>query len=286
MTAPPSPALAALERAGAVPDALRLFDRAASAGRGAAPDFFEVSACVGDRVDPFRATYYFDVGRHGIDCAASANARFVAACEASDIELPAAFAELLSTDALAAPTVLQLVLGIDARDDPTATRIKYYVIFRGDSTEIFTSFAAATGIELPAVVDPGTVYIAGVDLTAGRVTDLKAYVRLRDDRIASTLRRPALHRELLAGCRGVVFQQCATSARRQMYFHASNPAAIEHELTGATNRAAATPFLRERIAAMNAGADRPLDPWILAYRYDRGELDRTSYTVYFHFRGA
>lgn len=279
MTAEPSRLLAAMRRAGDTPALMEAFDAAATGGDDASVDFFETSARVGEALAPHRATYYFDVARRGPDRAASANERFATAAEACGFALPPAFAALLAGDALADPCVLQIVLGIDAG---SPVRFKYYLIFMDNPHEIIDTLSNAVGIDLAAGVDPSAVYIAGVDLAVDGPSDLKAYVRLRDDRVAATLRRPAVHRALIAGSRYVVFQQCATTDRRQMYFHAEAPGVIGAELDAAP--AAATAELRARVAAMNAGADT-LEPWILAYPYADGALDRSRYTAYFHFAG-
>jgi hypothetical protein len=265
-----------------IPTTLEAFDRIVASGE-TLPDFYEHSVRLADRSAFYRLTYYFDVHRRGADVAREAGSRFVELSGELGCPLPAALSAFVRADARAADEVLQVVLGIDATADEASTRCKYYLVFRDAPRSCVTELLGALGLTAAAGADPGNVYILGVDVTPAGLDDLKLYFRLESRLVPKLIDNLPDVADLLAGSRDVVFQQCTRRPeRRRLYLHARNTALLSEWL-------ASRGFddTLERARAINARlSGGRIEPWIVAFSYDRRRLDVEAGTVYFHLATA
>jgi len=253
---------------------------------GPRPSFEEYSLRLGQTLNPWRQTCYFDVGGDP-SLAAVANARFAALAEALGFAVPPAFLAAL-TPASASASVLQIVLGFDAAGE--RSRLKYYLIFRDRSGASVEGLRAALGIDpLPPALDPDSVYILGVDFRPAALSDFKLYVRLDPARTPRVIRNLRAFADLWRGSRYLVFQHCMLGPGRQVYFHGSSAELLEGWL--GRRRAAETvveELMGRQLPAMNralaeAGHRQRLRPWIASLPWDQGQLEPGPSNVYFHF---
>jgi hypothetical protein len=286
-----SPMLRALMSARAdVPEPLQRFDAIArTGGENRAgepwPSFEEYSARVGEQLSPWRETCYFDVAADP-RLIEVANDRFEQLASALAFPVPPRFMQVVRSGAVAGPDVLQIVLGLDAGE---RARLKYYLIFKDRSDVTVERLRAALEVSaLPAALDPGSVYILGIDFGQQRpVTDFKVYVRLDSARVAQVVRNLAQFDALWRGSRYLVFQQCVLGEGRQVYFHASSARVLEDWLSAFAERNEHAAELRRQIELMNQQLEREgsriLRPWIASFPYERGRLLPSPSNVYLHF---
>ncbi len=276
-----SPLLVALRSARpAVPEALARFDEVVRAG-ACGPSFEEYSARIGDVLSPWRETCYFDLGAPS--AGEVADERFLAAAEAVGVELPPPFIDQLRARASVAPEVLQIVLGYDAGGAGAAPRLKYYLIFRADSSAQVERLRQAVGAPpLPPSLDPTTVYIVGVDFSASGLHEFKIYVRLAPARLRAAIRNLEHFPELWRGSRYLVYQRCLLSGGEQVYFHAASALVLERELARRAAQQASAAALQAQLSAMNGSARARWRPWILSLPFARGRLGDAPSNVYFH----
>lgn len=268
-----------------VPEQLQQFDAIARAGT-AAPSFEEYSARVGGLLSPWRETCYFDVARDP-QLVEVANERFGQLAQTLGFAIPSRFIAVIGGAAVAGPDVLQIVLGIDASD--SRPRLKYYLIFQSRSDMTVERLRAALEVPtLPPALDPGSVYILGVDFGRERpVTDFKVYVRLDPTRVGQVIRNLGQFDALWRGSRYLVFQQCILGEGRQVYFHASSASVLERWLAARAERDEHAAAFSRQIAAMNEQLRREgaplLRPWIASFPWARGQLSEGPSNVYLHF---
>jgi hypothetical protein len=267
-----------------LPEDLRRFDELARAG-AAAPSFEEYSARLGEALSPWRETCYFDVASDPalVDVA---NERFEVLAEALGFAIPAGFLEVLRAGGVAGPEVLQIVLGIDAAAE--RVRLKYYLIFRDRSGATVERLRAALELpELPASLEPDSVYILGVDFERGGLSDFKLYVRLDSRRVPAVIRNLGHFEALWRGSRYLVFQHCLLGGGRQVYFHLSSAEVLEQWLGNWAARDVDIAGFARKVAVMNEqlrGEGHPiLRPWIASFPYRGGGLAPAPSNVYFHF---
>ncbi|PRP97510.1 hypothetical protein ENSA5_33460 [Enhygromyxa salina] len=278
-----------------VPEELQRFDALARSGSGSGsgsgpwPSFEEYSARIGGQLCPWRETCYFDVATDPA-LVSVANERFEALASALGFPIPAPFLDALRRGAAAGPEVLQIVLGIDAA--PERARLKYYLIFRDRSDVAVERLRAALDVPpLPSSLQPGSVYILGIDFTRAQLSDFKVYVRLDPTRAPRVIRDLRRFEALWRGSRYLVFQHCQLSGGRQVYFHASSATVLETWLAAAAARdELAAEFVGGQIAAMNACLAKQghqlLRPWIASLPYRDGALQGGPSNLYFHFSDA
>lgn len=276
-----SPLLVALRAANdAVPEAFARFDAAVRAG-ACGPTFEEYSARIADDLAPWRETMYFDLAAP--PAGEVADARLLAAAEAVGVELPPRFVDYLRARASVAPEVLQIVLGYDAGGPAVAPRLKYYLIFRADSSAAVERLREAVGAPpLPAALDPSTVYIVGVDLSERGLHEFKIYVRLAPARLRAAIRNLGDFADLWRGSRYLVYQRCLIGGGEQVYFHAASADVLERELVRRARRQPAAAALRAQVSAMNRAPGGAWRPWILSLPFARGRLQGGPSNLYFH----
>jgi hypothetical protein len=282
----PSPLFTALLRTDpSAPQALRSFD-ALVAGNAPAPDFYEWSARIEERLLPSRLTYYFDVGRHGSGVASAAGERFLALCRTLDVPLSSALDSLLRSDLPSRDEILQIVIGIDERDDPLLRRLKYYLVFRAQPRRSVEAVLRAAEMPCPSSIDPSRTYILGLDLGPSGVDDCKLYFRLDPARAPGHVDNARELGPLLRGTRDFVMQCCLRRPeRRQLYLHATNDHVIRNWLAEAAPARPPIGELMDRARAINQGPDGfRIDPWIISFAYRDRRLDASAMNVYFHIR--
>lgn len=259
------------------PRELAVFDAVVATGE--MPDFFEYSVRVGDRMSPYRFTYYFDTHRRGAGVAREAGERFCRLGGELGLALPSSLSAFVRSEVPASPEVLQVVLGAEVPSDGSPHRGKYYLVFRDNPGPNVLDLLGSLGLVPLSGADPEKVYILGVDVTAAGVDDVKLYFRLESRRVPALLDELGDVGELLAESREVVFQQCMRRPeRRQMYLHARSTALLsgwlgEHGFDEALDRA----------RSINRHLQRSrIDPWIVSFAYAQRRLDLRSANVYFH----
>jgi hypothetical protein len=279
-----SPLLRALRHARAdLPNEFERFDTLIQTELS--PSFTEYSARIAEGLSAWRETLYFDL-RGDPSQAAAANQRWLVCADALGFAVPAAFRALLGTAATLGPEVLQVVLGYDAADEPAQARLKYYLIFREDPDRLVEGIRVAVAAPaLPKTLQPGSVYILGLDFARAGLHDFKLYVRLDPSRIGAVIRNLGEFAALWRGSRYTVFQRCLIGAGQQVYFHASSAGLLEAELDQRRAEPAVAALLAQ-IEAMN-GALTPtrvrLRPWIASFAWRAGVLHRQPSNLYFHF---
>lgn len=262
---------------------------------GLVPDLYEYSAKADTQLQPWRATYYFDVGRHPAELAGAVDQLFLRAASALNIRL-GAFPDFLGQAGWRSQLV-QTVLGIDAREDAGSLRLKYYWVLKPNSGALLGALLTALGLERQAPRDLDKVYICGLDFTQRGLLDVKLYYVLEQRRVPAFIQNFAAVRELFAGTRLVVYQHCLRAPdKRQMFFHATRSAVIQRELLRQSRRSASALELLQCVERMRLSLGAPsavlgedgdrgghrLEPWILAFPYSNRVLDLNAFNVYFH----
>ncbi len=285
-----SPLLAALERPalwGPAPALVRRFDACAALERepawGRAPEFGESSPQVdADRLWPWRLTHYFDVAGRPLARRLEVAARLRACAAALELAVPPALVELLERPR-PEPALRQLCLGLDARAGPEHTRLKLYAIFEGDAAAHTRALCSALEVRPPDAAALALTHIVGVDLDRAGLRDVKLYYAMPPRKVTRTLSQPRLAIPILRGCRRVVYQRSLIVAGKASYhFHADAPGVVWDELARLRERAPATVELERRRRPFVAAG---LAPWILAHPFAAGELERQTYSCYFHLSG-
>ncbi len=292
-----SPLLRALSTIATPPPSVARFDHRAFRGAIAqrdetspraldlVPDFFETSPHVDrDVFAPWRLTYYFDLAaRPRAQVIAAVHRRLLALAEGFACPLPDGLRAWLSAPAWTDESMLQVVLGLDARHDPKDTRLKYYVILKGDASRLVAGLCEALAVTPPARAKLSQTHIVGLDLTRAGLRDVKLYYALNPDKAARTLRDPRPHARLLRGCRTVVYQHSLiVEHKRSMHFHARAPEVLLRELAGLRRAAPWSQQLVTHLTALNGPGRPPLRPWILAHPWRDGALDRSRASLYLH----
>jgi hypothetical protein len=260
---------------------LARFDEIARAGK-VAPSFEEYSARIGEQLSRWRETCYFDLAQPGR--AEVAHEQLLRSANALGFALEQRFVAALRAGVTSGADVLQIVLGIDVDDQSDRARLKYYLIFRGDSDATVEQLRVALGVAaLPASLPRASVYILGLDFDRAQLRDFKLYVRLDPGRVPAVIRNLDAFAALWRGSRYLVFQHCLLSAGRQVYFHAAAADVLDAELAH-RNAEPAVAALLDQVRAMNESlAPRRLRPWIASFPWVGGQLRRTPSNVYFHF---
>ncbi|MFO7562671.1 MAG: hypothetical protein R6X02_08495 [Enhygromyxa sp.] len=265
-----------------VPEVLARFDEIARAG-GISPSFEEYSARIGERLQPWRETCYFDLADPGR--AEVAHEQLFRSAEALGFSLAEPFVAALRAGVTSGPDVLQIVLGLDAGDEASRARLKYYLIFQADSDATVERLRVALDAPAPpASLRPGSVYILGLDFDRLRLRDFKLYVRLAPERVPAVIRNLGEFAALWRGSRYLVFQHCLLSPGRQVYFHAAAAELLEDELARRRGEPAVAALL-DQVRTMNEVLPGRLRPWIASFPWVAGELRRSPSNVYFHFDG-
>ncbi len=288
-----SPLLRALAASASPPPAVVDFDRHAFFGANEAaresspraPDFFETSPHVDREVfAPWRLTYYFDLSaRPRAEVVNTVHGRLLALARRYAFPLPDGLRAWLSATSWTDESMLQVVLGLDARADPADTRLKYYVILKGDAGRLVAALCEALAVSPPQRAKLEQTHIVGVDLTRAGVRDVKLYYALDPVRAARTLRDPRPHARLLQGCRTIVYQHSLiVEHKRSMHFHARAPEVLLRELATMRRAAPWSQRLVTHLKALNAPGRPPLRPWILAHPWRDGALDRGRASLYLH----
>ena len=170
-------------------------------------------------------------------------------------------------------TIAPAILGYDAGGPAAAPRLKYYLIFKADSSAAVERLRQAVGAPpLPAALDPSTVYIVGVDLSDRGLHDFKIYVRLAPARLRAALRNLGDFAELWRGSRYLVYQRCLIGGGEQVYFHAASADVLERELARRARRQPAAAALRTQVSAMNRAPGGAWRQWILSLPFAHGPL--------------
>lgn len=285
--ADPSPLLVALRASDArTPESLALFDQFLARSEVMA-DFFEWSMHIADEVCPHRLTYYFDTFRQGAQDSVTARKvgeQFLALARTLQTNIPADMARVFLDEVPKNDSVLQIVVGIDERSS-TNRRLKYYLVFRDEPSEIVRQVLTAAGIATPSgQLDLRRTYILGLDFRNDGVDDVKLYFRLDMRQLARVVENIDDFQPLVRLSRDVVFQHCLLQQnRRQIYLHATHDAVIMPWLnTEARNRPAFSQLI-ERVTRMNrALAPIRIAPWIISFPYRNRRMDRANSNVYFH----
>lgn len=263
-----------------VPESLVRFDGVVG---GAEVDDYEWSVRVDHaRLERFGATYYFDTGKAGSPSRAEVNARFSTALEGLMSVAPPGLEALLSLELGDDDAILQVVLGVDGRGREEETRFKYYFILRGDPSSTVRSVCDAFEVAIPSSIDPSLCTILGIDLGAQGLVDVKLYFALDRRLLPRVVRMDEGVTRLARLARVVILQHCLRRPRRQLYFHADGPRALESELT---RLAASVPGTAKsgRLYRRARSAGFAVEPWILAHPYADHALDEQRHNLYFHF---
>lgn len=266
-----------------VPAAFRTFDRIARSAEPP-PDFTEHSARFGESLAPHRATHYFDVDVHGRGIVRDVGSRFLAMTSALGLPVVEPLETLLLEGLPERSEIQQVVLGIDARAATSATRTKYYVLFREPAPSVVERMRGMLGLPPFPGLPVSEVFLVGIDVDATGVSDLKVYLRLDRTRLARTIRNRAAVRALVDGARDVVLQQCLRQAsRRQLHFHATDDTLYADWLARRAMDDAGVAELLRHASAVEArlGGGR-LGPWIVGLEHHDATLRLTSGNVYFH----
>lgn len=266
-----------------VPEQLARFDALARAG-SIPPSFEEYSARVGEQLSPWRETCYFDL--EDPTRAEVAHEQLFRSADALGFSLARGFVSALEAGVGTGPEVLQVVLGIDVDEHSDRSRLKYYLIFKANPDATVERLRVALGVpQLPASLQPASIYILGIDFDRTQLRDFKLYVRLDPSRVPKVIRNLDQFAALWRGSRYVVFQHCMLSAGRQVYFHASAAEVLDAELAQRRDEPAVAALL-DQVGAMNQVlGPRRLRPWIASYPWANGQLRRAPSNVYFHFDG-
>ncbi len=250
-----------------------------------APDSIEYSAKVGlATLEPYRFTWYWDVGRHPRGLAREIVSTFRACADRTGAVVPEA---LLDAPFDAGP-VLQLVVGLDARPDPAATRVKLYAVLSLGARSVVEALGELCGVpQPPPSVDLDLTYIVGLDFGPRGLVDMKLYFALDGRSAPRLLRAPSSAGELLSLSRLIVFQQgLVDPAKRALFFHANDRALLRRELARSLGPDRPMSHLLTRARAMGDVVGTALDPWILSYPLVGGSLERETCNVYFHCRST
>lgn len=282
-----SPLLIALRESDPhTPESLVTFDRLMVPD--IAPDFLEWSAHVAHDVCPHRLTYYFDTHRRGAPLARIVGERFLDLARMLGTTIPPPIARVMTTDVPAHDSVLQVVVGIDERTPPDK-RIKYYLVFRSNPSEIIHKIVDSFGSPSPVEsVDVQRTYIVGIDFREDGVDDVKLYFRLDLRHLGRVVENVADFDPLVRLSRDVVFQHCLLHPeRRQMYLHATHDRVIGPWLA-ATSRArpAFSQLVQRQIRTQQALTPTRVAPWIISFPYRNRRMDASTSNVYFHLAHA
>ena len=267
------------------PPELLAFDGLVSAPHPPA-DFRELSIGVSHRLDPWRLTAYFDVAGEPTVVTRTAWERASALAEFMGVPLPAVLESLLC-DRLATNAALrQVAVGLDARDDPAASRMKLYVIFEGDASRPTASLCAALDATPPDNAALALTHIVGIDLTRAGLHDVKLYYSLDLGRAHRIVRDPTRWTTLLRGATTLVYAHSLLTPRRSLHVRARDPELLWRELPRLA--APALPRLHACLQALGCTPDRrgPLQPAFVALPWEDGALDPTRFTLYLHPRRA
>ena len=278
-----APLLRALAVEDTCPRDLTTFD--SIVGRGPfGPDTFEYSVSVGRDPARWRLSHYFDVTdrRYAV---VEAHTRFVEAAGALGIPLSPAIraylAEASATDAI------QVAVGIDARPDPTQTRLKYYLICDQKGVAPCESLRAAAGIEIPSRLTAARTHILGLDFRREGLHDMKVYHSLDVGQLPRIFRKPDLHRVTIDGAKHAVLHECVGQTReRKLHVSFSDTPTLERLMVSELGTVPGTRAMLTHVAELNEHEGVDIFPWILARTYADGTLEKAPYTVYFHPRSS
>ena len=269
--------------AATIPDDFLTFCSVISRIRPAA-EFSEHSVRFGAAIEPFRLTHYFDVGSGRKSRATDVGSSFLEAAEKLEFVLPPSLPEVVRRLLPQRDEVAQVVLGIDARFEPGATRLKYYVIFDRSASDAVDAVRAMLGVPTCAGFDPGQAYILGLDLKQSGLSEMKLYTRLDLARLRRVIRNYDEVAVLARGARSVALQQCLVDQeRRQLHFHASNAAIYDEWLSrlSSTNNPLSEAQRHARLVESRLMSGRLL-PWIIGLEHRNGRVDLSTGNVYFH----
>lgn len=270
------------EVSGVAPDGFVRFADLACAG-GLEPQFTEHSVRFGDRLERHRLTHYFDVGPSGSRTVLAVLDRLTELAAAMEIRNASGLAALGPALLRSVASIEQVVLGIDARTEPGATRLKLYLVFSRPAPEAFELLTTSLGITPPPGLAAREVRLVGVDLSQDGASDLKAYLRLDPRRLDRVFRDPDSVRDLANASREVVLQQgLGGSQRRQLHFHATDEARFARWMVDRASNEGLRALLDHQNALNAALSGIRMAPWIIGLPYADGRADESRGNVYFH----
>jgi hypothetical protein len=247
---------------------------------GLVSDLHEYSAKIAGALEPYRATHYFDVGRHEPALVHGVAELFLRQADALGNRVDERFAAWLrSLGAGAQERVLQMVLGIDDRADATTARQKIYFVLRPSHGAFVGEALDALGASVPPGLPIDLTYILGADFGQEGLRDTKLYFVLDRDRVPKVVDPLP---EIFSGTRLVVMQHCLKDARRQIFFHLESFVTAWRTLEArAENEPEAHELLR-RVRGMSATIlPFRLEAAIFAFPIHERRLDPHAYSVYF-----
>ena len=274
-----APLLRALAAVDSCPPDLSVFD--GIVGRKPfGPDVFEYSVSVGRLPARWRLTHYFDVGdqRHRV---VEAHTRFVEAAGALGVplspEIQAYLREASASDAI------QVAIGIDARPDPTQTRLKYYLICDQAGVAPCERLRAAAGIEIPSRLTAVRTQMLGLDFRREGLHHMKVYHALDVAQLPRIFRNPQAHEATIGGAKHAVLHECVGQKReRKLHVTFTDTPTLERLILSELGDVEGTFAMLTHIAELNEHDGVELFPRSLARTYQDGALGAAPYTVYFH----
>ena len=266
--------LLALDASTEVPSDFVLFHNSVAMAENG-PDSFEYSVST-DSDALWRVTHYFDV-RDTPERAEEVCRRLEDAAGALGIPIPNKVRRLLDPQGLS--VALQVGIGIDARPDPDATRLKLYIISdNAGGSDVATKLVDACEAGSEQAPNP---HIVGLDLTRSGLLDVKVYTSLDPSRLAQIFRRPRAHEGTIKGAKNAVLHESRLLGNeRKLHVAARDGRELRRRLELDPD---AAPLLAHVRKVENL-AGFPLEPWLISHTYRDGELEGPL-TVYYHAEG-
>ncbi len=261
-------------------------------GGPSGPDFTEHSVAFDSTLAAARLTHYFDVQSGDERRAAIALARFRAVVQRFGHGGSTKLLDRLDELASGARSLLQVVLGIDARPSPGSTRTKLYFLLSEPDAGLVEAVRCAADMPALPNLDPAQVFLLGLDFGEGGVSELKSYLRLDIGRLDRIVRSaPDVELLLRQPKAAVLSQPHRRPERRQLHLHAGRVAFHTRWLAERAAHQPALDALNRHVHAVESclGGER-LEPYIVGLPLHEGQLDPRRGNVYLHvtdigFRG-